>query len=181
MKSITYITGNKKKAEYLESYLGHPIEYLKLDLDEIQSLDLKEVVRHKVRQAYSQIKKPIVVEDTSLEFRALGRLPGPFIRFFLEEINHQDICNLLKDKDRKAIARTMYAYFDGEREEYFEGFMEGTISEEPSGNVGYGFDPIFIPNGYMVTKASLGDEDYKKVYMTIKPIAKLKEFLLTLN
>ncbi len=181
MKDITYITGNPKKAEYLESYLGHPIEYVKLELYEIQSLDLREVLQHKVRQAYKELQKPVVVEDTSLEFKALGRLPGPFIRFFVEEIKHQDICDLLKDKDKSATARCMYAYFDGEREEYIEGVLEGSIAEEPAGSGGYGFDSFFIPHGYLVTKASLGDEDYKKVYMTLKPIAQLKEFLLSLQ
>jgi len=66
MKNITYITGNQHKADYLANYLGHPIEYQKIDLDEIQSLDLRKIVKHKVRQAYDIIKKPVVVEDTSL-------------------------------------------------------------------------------------------------------------------
>ena len=47
----------------------------KIDLDEIQSLDLREIVEHKVRQAYEKIKKPVLVEDTSLRFEALGKLP----------------------------------------------------------------------------------------------------------
>lgn len=55
MQSITFITGNPKKADYLEKYLGFPIEHTKLDLDEIQSLDLYEVVEHKVKQAYEKI------------------------------------------------------------------------------------------------------------------------------
>jgi inosine triphosphate pyrophosphatase len=181
MSVVTYITGNPKKAEYLESYLGHHIEYKNVDLDEIQSLDLKEILQHKVRQAYAEVKGPVIVEDTSLELKALGRLPGPFIRFFLEEMDYQDICNLLEGKDRNAVARCMYAYFDGEREEYFEGELLGSIAEEPAGNAGFGFDPIFIPHGYLVTKASLDEEAYKIVYMTLKPIAKLKEFLNSIS
>jgi inosine triphosphate pyrophosphatase len=180
MQVVTYITGNPKKAEYLESYLGHHIEYKKVELDEIQSLDLREILEHKVRQAYAEVKGPVIVEDTSLEFKAFGRLPGPFIRFFVEEMDYQDICNLLINRNRNAVARCMYAYFDGEREEYFEGVLEGSIAEEPAGDAGFGFDPIFIPHGYMVTKASLDEESYKRVYMTLKPIAQLKEFLISL-
>ena len=75
MQSITFITGNQKKADYLAKYLGFPIEHMKLELDEIQSLDLREVVEHKVRQAYEKVRKPILVDDVALEFSTLGRLP----------------------------------------------------------------------------------------------------------
>lgn len=87
VQEITFITGNQDKADYLARYLGFPVEHLKLDLDEIQSLDLKEIVEHKVQQAYEKIRRPVLVEDVSLEFLALGRLPGPFIRFFLEKMS----------------------------------------------------------------------------------------------
>ena len=75
MQSITFITGNQKKADYLAKYLGFPIEHEKLDLDEIQSLDLREITEHKAKQAYEEMKKPVLVEDVTLEFSALGRLP----------------------------------------------------------------------------------------------------------
>lgn len=181
MKDITYITGNQKKADYLANYLEHPILHQKIDLDEIQSLDLKKIVKHKARQAYDLIKKPVVVEDTSLEFKALGGLPGPFIRYFLEQMSHEDICSLLKGKDRSATARCVFGYFDGENETYFEGSMNGTIPEKPAGEKGYGFDRIFIPEGFNVTRAEQNEEDHKAVYLKIKPIKQLKEFLLKLK
>ncbi len=178
MKNITYITGNQKKADYLASYLEHPIEHLKVDLDEIQSLDLLEIVTHKVRQAYSRVGKPVLVEDTSLEFHAFGKLPGPFIRYFMEQMSVEDICSLLKDKDRGAMARCMFGYYDGEEEEaYFEGSINGTIAEIPEGDDGFGWNNIFIPEGYNSTMAELNTEDYKKVYMTIKPIKEVRDFL----
>lgn len=58
----------------------------KIELDEIQSLDLGEIVEHKVEQAYEKAQRPILVEDTALEFCALGKLPGTFIRFFVQEL-----------------------------------------------------------------------------------------------
>lgn len=61
----------------------------KIELDEIQSLNLDEVVTHKVKQAYEKAEKPVLVEDTSLIFLALGKLPGTFIRFFVQEIGHE--------------------------------------------------------------------------------------------
>ena len=75
MQSITFITGNQKKADYLAKYLGFPIEHEKINLDELQSLDLREIVEHKVKQAYTKVGKPVIVEDVSLEFLALGKLP----------------------------------------------------------------------------------------------------------
>jgi inosine triphosphate pyrophosphatase len=97
MQAIIFITGNQKKADYLGKYLGFPIQHIKVDLDELQSLDLREIVEHKVRQAYAKVGKPVLVDDVSLEFCALGRLPGTFIRFFLEEmLDYQQICDLLR-------------------------------------------------------------------------------------
>ena len=177
MKNVTYITGNQNKADYLANYLGHPILHQKIDLDEIQSLDLKEIVKHKVRQAFDVIKKPVVVEDTSLEFKALGGLPGPFIKHFLKQMPEEDICSLLEGKDRSATARCVFGYYDGENEVYFEGSMGGTIPDVPKGDRGYGFDRIFIPEGFNVTRAEQNDEDHKTVYLKIKPIMQLKEFL----
>ncbi len=180
MANITFITGNQKKADYLAEYLGFPIDHMKLDLDEIQSLDLKEIVKHKVRQAYEKVKKPVLVEDVSLEFTALGRLPGPFIKFFLEEMSAQDICSLLENKDKKALARCIFGYYDGNKEAYFEGSMNGIIAGKPAGTGGFGWDTIFIPEGFDITRAELSKEDYQKTYLRIKRIEEVKRFLTSL-
>lgn len=95
MQTITFITGNQKKADNLARLIGMSVEHIKLDLDEIQSLNLREVVEHKARQAYEKVQRPILVEDVSLEFETLGRLPGTFIKFFISEMSHEDICRLL--------------------------------------------------------------------------------------
>lgn len=173
---ITFITGNPKKAEYLEKYLGFPVLHKKLDLDELQSLDLREVVEHKVRQAYTKIWTPVLVEDVSLEFKALGRLPGTFIKFFITEIPYENICRLLDNRDRRAIARCGYGYYDGDHFEYFSGMLHWTISEHPGKENGFGWDRIFIPEWYAAIRSELGEEDYKKVYLQIKPLEKVREF-----
>lgn len=177
---VTFITGNAKKAEYLEKYLGFPVAHEKIDLDEIQSLDLYNIVEHKVREAYKKIGKPVLVEDASLEFVELGRLPGTFIRFFLEEMSEEKICQLLDEKDRWAIAKTIYGYFDGERLEFFEAVHPWVITENPRWNNGYGWDRIFIPDGYTETRAEMNEENHIKNYLQIKPLEKVKRFLLTL-
>ncbi|MEI7720084.1 MAG: non-canonical purine NTP pyrophosphatase [bacterium] len=177
----TFITGNQNKADYLSKYLGYPVEHTKLDLEEIQSLDLREVVQHKVLQAYAKVGKPVLVEDVSLEFKALGRLPGTFIRFFLEELSLEQICALVDGKDRSAVARCIFGYFDGKEEKYFESSMSGSVAEKPAGAGGYGWDPIFIPEGYSVTRAELSEEDDKITYLKIKPFEQLKTFLVAKN
>jgi non-canonical purine NTP pyrophosphatase (RdgB/HAM1 family) len=174
---ITFITGNQKKANYLVKYLGYPVEHVKLDLDEIQSLDLKEIVEHKVRQAYEKIKKPVIVEDVSLEFEALNGLPGPFIRFFVDNIPFEIICSMVNGLSRRATAKCVFGYFDGSELKLFEGGLGGTIAEIPSGENGYGWDKIFIPDGYITTRAQLNEEDDQKTYLQIKPFIALKAFL----
>ncbi len=179
MKEVVFITGNQSKADYLANYLGHPIEHIKVDLDEIQSLDFKEVVHHKVRQAYEQVGRPVLVEDAGLEFAAFGRLPGPLIKWFIEEMSFDGICSLLDGKDRSATARCVFGYYDGVNEAYFEGSMAGRVPEKPAGAGGFGWDPIFIPEGYEVTRAELPEEDDKKTYLQIKPFDQVKAFLLS--
>lgn len=175
--TITFITGNQSKADYLQKYLGFPVEHHKLDLDEIQSLDLQEIVEHKVRQAYQTLKSPVIVEDVSLEFEALGRLPGSFIKFFLQEMSFETICSLLENKSRKAKARCVFGYYDGKQLKLFEGELAGEIASKPAGENGFGWDKIFIPVGYKVTRASLNEDDDRKTYLQIKPFAQLKTFL----
>jgi XTP/dITP diphosphohydrolase len=178
MKDVVFITGNQKKADYLTVLLGHPIEHVKVDLEEIQSLDLKEIVTHKLHQAYKEVNRPVLVEDVSFEFTALGKLPGTLIKWFLEELSTEGLCRLLDGKERAATARCVFGYYDGYTETYFQGGMSGTVPEHPSGEGGYGWDPVFIPEGYSVTRAELSKEDDEKTYLKIKPIAEVRDFLI---
>ncbi len=177
MSNITFITGNQSKADYLSRYLGFEVSHHKVDLDEIQSLDLREIVEHKVRQAYEIINGPVLVEDVSLEFKALGRLPGTFIKFYVDEVPFETICRTLDGLDRKATARCTFGYYDGQDLQFFEGSLNGIIADHPEGAGGYGWDKIFIPEGFDVTRASLNEDDDKLTYMKIKPFEKLKIFL----
>ena len=177
MINITFITGNQSKADYFAKHFRIPIKHTKIDFDEIQSLDLHEVVKHKVLQAYEYIKEPVLVEDVSLEFKAWGRLPGTFIKYFVDEVPFETICAMLHGQDRSARARCVFGYYDGKAMELIEGGLDGRIAEAPAGENGFGWDKIFIPDGYDVTRASLDPEDDEKTYTTIKPFAELREFL----
>lgn len=177
MQQITFITGNQGKADYLAKYLGHPVAHQKVDLDEIQSMDLKEIVEHKVRQAFEVVKSPVLVEDVALEFEALNGLPGPFIRFFVDRIPFETICSMIDGKTRNAIAKSVWGYYDGITLKLFKKDMNGQIAETPAGDSGFGWDRLFIPEGYEVTRASLNEEDDKKTYLQLKPFVELKNFL----
>lgn len=177
MNDITFITGNQNKADYLAKFLDLPIKHQKIDLDELQSLDLRTIVDHKVRQAFEAVKSPVLVEDVSLEFSALGRFPGTFIKFLVDEVPFETICRMLDGLSRDAIARCVFGYYDGKKVVLFEGSLKGSISDHPSGENGFGWDKIFIPEGYTVTRAELNEDDDMKTYTTIKPFAELKAFL----
>lgn len=183
MQEITFITGNQKKADYLAQFLGFPVKHHKLDLDEIQSLDLKKIVEHKVRQAYQIMKSPVIVEDVSLEFEGLKGLPGPFIKFFREKLTSQELCGLVQGESRAATARCVYGFCNGARVELFEGVLTGVIASQPAGGGGFGaagWDDIFIPTGYQKTRAELLPEEYEKTTMLLRPFAQLKAFLTSL-
>lgn len=177
MQKITFVTGNQSKADYLARYLGFPIDHQKLDLVEIQSLDLQEIVEHKVRQAYDIVKGPVLVEDVSLEFEAFGRLPGTFIKFYVDEVPFETICRSLDGLSRNATARCVYGYCDGTVLKFFEGKLEGSIAQHPAGENGYGWDKIFVPNGYNKTRAELDAKEDETTYMQIKRLPDIKTFL----
>ncbi len=176
--SITFITGNASKAEQLKRHLKRPVLHKKIDLDEVQSLDLKKIVEHKAKEAYKKVKSPVLVEDVSLTFHAMGRLPGPLIKWFLGELGNDGLCELLDgQKNRKATAEVCFGFYDGKELKMFEGKMEGTISKKPRGETDFGWDPIFIPKGSRKTNAELSVEEQKKFSMRRIALKKLEAYL----
>ncbi len=178
---LTFITWNQHKADYLAKHLGIHITHRKIDLDEIQSLDLNEIVIHKVKQAYDIVQWPVLVEDVSLEFEALGWLPWPFIKFFVQHTPFQSICNMIPLDKRKATARCVFWYYDGTILQCIEWYLDGTISAHPAWDNWFWRDKIFIPDGYTITRAEMDNQWDEKTYATIKPFAKLRDFIQSLS
>lgn len=177
--SITFITGNEHKAKYVSAWLGVPIEHKKLDLDELQTLDLHKLIDHKVKQAYDIVKAPVLIEDAQLVFRALGKLPGPFIKFFVEELGTDGIARMLHAfDDRSATGRICFALYDGREIRYFEGEMSGQIATEPRGMGGFGFDAVFVNDGYTKTRAEMSEEEYAETSYRKQALDKLKAYLV---
>ncbi|MBI3889366.1 non-canonical purine NTP pyrophosphatase [Candidatus Saccharibacteria bacterium] len=180
MKHPVFISGNQNKINYLSKTLGFSLSHQKIDLDEIQSSDPQVVIEHKVRQAYALIQQPVLVEDTSLTFTALGNLPGPFIKFFVDADNGlENMCRMLDGfNDRSAYGSVIYGYYDGKTIEYFAGKLYGTIAQNPRGSGGYGWDKIFEPEGYEgKTRAELSPELDLETYNKLRDTEGLRQFL----
>lgn len=178
MKSIIFITGNQDKANWTRRYIHVPMTHKKLDLAEIQSLDAKEIVEHKVKEAYKVLGQPVLVEDTSLTFHALGKLPGPFIKWFLQEIGCEGLCEIITKSDRSATATVTFGLYDGKLLHFFEGRITGTIAKSPRGKNGFGWDSIFIPDGQSKTHAEMTDEEIDAVSIRRFALEKMKKELV---
>jgi non-canonical purine NTP pyrophosphatase (RdgB/HAM1 family) len=178
MEPLTFITGNPEKAAQLSQYLDYEIEHKKLDVHEIQSLDLEEVATHKAQEAYKLMGTPVLVEDTSLVFRALGSLPGPLIKWFLTSLGNDGLANLLNGySDRSATAEVCFALCDERGVKTFKGSIEGTIAKEPHGEEGFGWDPVFIPKGHKQTWGEMDAEQQKETSMRRLALKKLEAYL----
>jgi len=180
--NAVFVTGNQHKADHLSRLLGMPLEHVKLDLDEIQAANVGEVAAHKAKQAYELVKRPVFVEDVALGFEALDGLPGPFVKFFLSSDDGlEKLCRMLDGfSTRAAYGECVFAYYDGKQLELVHGRLAGEVPQHPKGEDGFGWDPIFCPEGYGGrTRAELTAEEYAEVYQVIKPIAALREILTT--
>lgn len=177
--SITFITGHAKKAEQLSRHLDYEVDHYKLDLKEIQTLDPVEVTIHKAKEAYAMLKKPVLVEDVSIRFEALGRLPGTLIKWFLEELKVEGLCKLLNGyQTRKAIVAPYFGLcVDGEKVEIFTAEITGEITKEPRGENGFGLDSIFIPDGYTKTWGQMNDEEQNETSVRKLALKKLHAYL----
>lgn len=184
MIDVVFVTGNAEKAHHFSRHIGREVEHHAADTDEIQTLDPKVLTAHKAKQAYDQLGRPVLVEDVTLGFSAFNGLPGPFVKFFVDaDGGVTTMCRMLDGfDDRSAQASCTYVYFDGNDTRYFTGSLSGVIARQAKGSGGYGFDRIFIPDGFNgMTAAELDEAAYDRYYSTIKPFDQLKEFLAGLD
>lgn len=134
--TLTFVTGNAKKLEEVNAILGscdnfpYRLVSKKIDLPELQG-DPEEVSREKCLLAAAEVKGPVIVEDTSLCFNALGGLPGVYIKWFLEKLGHEGLNNLiLAYEDKSAYAQCIFSFSNGSTTEtplLFVGRIPGKI------------------------------------------------------
>jgi len=159
---LVFVTSNVGKLREAEAVLGTPLEHHALDLDELQSLDLEEVVRHKAAAAFERLGRPVLVEDTGLGLAGLGGFPGPLVKFLLACVGPEGICALARCfGDDAATARCVACATNGERTVLGVGAVPGRIATAPRGRLGFGWDSVFVPDaGDGRTYAEM-DENHK--------------------
>nr|XP_032619087.1 inosine triphosphate pyrophosphatase isoform X3 [Chelonoidis abingdonii] len=120
-RNVVFVTGNAKKLEEVLQILGDAFPYRlvakKIDLPEYQG-EPDEISIQKCREAANQIQGPVIVEDTCLCFNALGGLPGPYIKWFLEKLKPEGLYQLLAGfEDKSAYALCTFAFSTGNPED----------------------------------------------------------------
>ncbi len=147
LAELVFVTSNLSKLSEAEEILGVKLDHRALDMMEVQSLDLEEVVVGKATAAYRRIGSPVLVEDTSLELAGMGGFPGPLIRWMLASVGPDGICRIAQAfADNGATARCMACAADGSREIFGLGEVQGRIARSPRGSRGFGWDSAFIPD-----------------------------------
>lgn len=162
-KVIFFASGNIDKFNEIKVVLSEhniQIQFFKQKFIEIQS-DICEIAIQKARDAYNIIQKPVLVEDDGLFIEELNGFPGQYSSFIYETIGNEGVLKLMKDiKNRKAVFMAVIAYFDNNTEKYFTGEIEGKIALKKIGD-GWGYDPIFIPDGTNFSFGQLHDNGKK--------------------
>lgn len=144
---FSLVTGNPGKLAEARRITGIEIEAVEVDLPEIQSLDFLEVLRAKGEEAWRRVGRPLVVEEAGLGLAALGGFPGPLVKWMLEAVGASGLARTAAALgETRATARCLLLYLDGEREVVAEGTTEGTLVP-PRGGQGFGWDPVFLPEG----------------------------------
>jgi inosine triphosphate pyrophosphatase len=181
-KTITFITGNKNKLEEVRKILGYNLPYkiegLNIDLPELQG-ETEYIVSEKCRLAALKVEGPVLVEDTSLCFNALNGMPGPYIKWFQDKIGLDGLNNLLMAyEDKRAVAKCIFAYKNGRGDPIH--IMTGTVNGiivPAKGPNNFGWDPIFLPDGYSETFGEMESTTKNSISHRYKALQLVKEFL----
>ena len=160
---LFFASSNEHKFEEVQrilSNLGVNIKLFKTTLEEIQSNSLNEIAKRKAIDAFTKIQKPILIEDDGLFINSLNGFPGPYSSYAYDTIGNTGIIQLLENtelRDAKFVA--IIAYCNGIDEvKLFESSIPGKISKEIEKG-GWGYDPIFIPDGESKTYANVSNKD----------------------
>ncbi len=156
IEAATLVTGNPNKVLEAERICGFSIQHAQIDLPEIQSALLAEVANEKAREAWRQIKSPVIVDETGLELASMNGFPGPLVKWMLDAIGPDGIARTVSALgDPRAAAVCMLAYYDGSAHCTGEGRTEGVLVRPPRGDNGFGWDPVFQAIGEIETYAQL--------------------------
>ena len=186
---IVFATNNENKTREIRNILGNSFNLLSLtdlnitgDIPENEPT-LEGNALHKARFVHNILKMNVFADDTGLETDLLKGLPGVKSARFAGEDKNSDanIDKLLammgKSKNRKARFRTVIALIMGGKEYIFEGIVDGRIISDRRGKDGFGYDPVFVPDGETRTFAEMPLSEKNKISHRARAIEKLKFFL----
>lgn len=164
VKTVNFVTSNKGKVEEANIIgLGYALTFSQIDLSlpELRSDNPEEVALYSAKLAFARYGKPIIVEDSGLFINTLNELPGTCSAYIFDRVGNDGILKLMRGvEDRTAHMKSSVAYCDGKRALTFLGSVSGEISKNARGGHGFGYDPIFIPEGHDMTFGE--DPGYKK-------------------
>ena len=190
-RKIVFATNNRHKLDEIRKIAEGKIEILSLNdigsHDEIEETGstLEENALIKAQFIKNKYGYDCFAEDTGLEVEALGNAPGVYsARYAGDACRDEDNIKKLLDNlkgiaNRKARFRTVIALLMNNEEYFFEGEIKGHIIDEKRGFAGFGYDPIFVPEGYDQTFAELGEEIKNRISHRSIATQKLVDFLLT--
>ena len=163
LSELFFASSNENKfqeAERILTNLGVKVNFSKTTLEEIQSNSLSEIAEQKAISAYELIQKPVIIEDDGLFIDSLNGFPGPYSSYVYDTIGNKGIMNLLENSEfRDAKFVSIIAYLGGsDGVKLFESSIPGKISSVIEKG-GWGYDPIFIPDGESKTYANVSDKD----------------------
>ena len=156
---LVLVTQNQHKLKELTPlFKKYKIEFdtTTLEKHEIRSESIEKIAREAAKIAFETLQKPVVVDDTGFFVDALNGFPGSYAGIVLNFIGFDGILRLMTDnEDRASEFQTAVGYYDGQQLESFVGTMSGVVARKPAGEDGFGYDPIFVPDGYTKTYAEL--------------------------
>ena len=186
---LVFATNNKHKLQEVRDILGNRVEVLSLndinchdDIPETADT-LQGNALIKARHIYEKYGLDCFADDTGLEVEALGGEPGVYSARYAgeeccSEANMQKLLHNLTGKDnRNAQFRTVIALIIKGEERLFNGIVKGTITEEKMGDSGFGYDPIFVPEGFSESFAQMGNEMKNSISHRYRATEQLNDYL----
>jgi XTP/dITP diphosphohydrolase len=183
---LYFATSNKHKFNEAKDILKDyeiDLRMINRKVEEIQSDDLRKIALHALKKAFIIDKLPMIVEDAGLFIKELNGFPGPYSSYVYKTLGIDGIIKLMSGKkDRDAEFRSVVAFGSSSIVKTFQGIVKGKITIRPKGELGFGFDPIFIPRGSKKTFAEMILEDKNRYsYRSIALRKFAKWFVKSIN
>ncbi|MEN3047235.1 MAG: XTP/dITP diphosphatase [Candidatus Caldarchaeales archaeon] len=180
---LRFVTSNEGKwleVSRLLSSMGIECEWVRAKLTEVQSDDLSEIARRSAVEAYGEFGGPVAVEDAGLFVEALRGFPGPYSSYVYRTIGVEGLLKLMSGvEDRSAYFLSAVGFADSDGNvAVFTGRVDGRIAHAPRGSSGFGFDPVFVPEGETRTFAEMAADEKNLYSHRARAFRSLAEHLL---